>query len=51
MTLVPAPAGTTPNKLVKNYPAGSVTAPQSLPAATTGHKNVGQNMTQYQVPQ
>jgi len=51
MALVAAPAGTTPNKLVKSYPAGSVVAPQSLIAATTGHKNVGQDMKQYQVPQ
>ena len=47
---VPAPPGTKPNKLVK-YQAGSVVAPQSIPAAQTGHKNVGQDMKQYQVPQ
>jgi hypothetical protein len=48
---VPAPPGTKPNNLVKSYPAGSVVAPSSIPAAQTGHKNVGQDMRQYQVPQ
>jgi hypothetical protein len=50
MAMVPAPAGTTPNKLIK-YSPGTVSAPASLPASQNGHKNVGQNMSQYQVPQ
>ena len=50
-TTVPAPPGTTPNKLVKSYPPGRVVAPSSIPASQTGHKNVGQDMRQYQVPQ
>lgn len=48
--LVPAPPGTTPNKLVK-YAAGSVVAPSSVIASQAGVKNVSGNTSNHQVPQ
>lgn len=50
MALVPAPPGTTPNKLIQ-YAPGSVVAPSSYIADGTGTKNTSGNTKNHQVPQ
>jgi hypothetical protein len=50
MALVPAPTGTTTNKLIV-YPPGSVTAPASGFASATGYQNISSKTNNHQVPQ